>query len=153
MAGPLMPNPAPPSVMAVGTLEHWEKRVQKSPFFLNGLALLLFFAASLRDICFYFIQLKHNIFNFLNYTLLTTTECSNYIPLWILYMRLSQVYQVELAQKIHLSVHLCWLRGGGWNSFTWNNCRLKCIHTILKRKNIERYLYSNKKIADNIIPS
>ena len=34
MAGPLRPKPPPPSsLMAVGTLERWEKRFQKKLFF------------------------------------------------------------------------------------------------------------------------
>ena len=40
MAGPLRPNPPPPSsLMAVEILERWKKRLKKSFFFLNGPAL------------------------------------------------------------------------------------------------------------------
>ena len=49
MAGPLRPPP-PSSIMAVGTLESWKKRHQKSYFFLYK---ELLFAASLIPNYFY----------------------------------------------------------------------------------------------------
>ena len=40
MAGPLRPNPTPPSsLMTVEILERWKKRFKKSFFFLNGPAI------------------------------------------------------------------------------------------------------------------